>query len=139
MKSLAVLFIVITQLTLQHTSFAQCYRPKPMTPAQIAEVKGQWKGSYVHEGEEHSVVFSLYLNDDNRCQIDSPPVTGKETGEQIRFCDGGEFHLRKDIGDLSYEFQGTPIAGKISGMLTIRRNGQKVGSNGRFTVEKTEK
>jgi hypothetical protein len=109
-----------------------------MSPSQIKSVKGTWKGIYSYEGKEYPVTVKLYTNDNITTQVDAPPVQGKETGEQIRFCGGGEFHLKKVVGEMSYEFQGTPVDGKIEGMFTLRRNDVKVGSNGRFKWEKVK-
>ena len=139
MKHTRILLLFIFSLALVQTLSAQkCYIPEPMSSAQINRVKGVWKGVYSYEGKEHRVTVKLYTNDNITTQVDAPPVQGKETGEQIRFCGGGEFHLKKVVGDMSYEFQGTPNDGKIEGMLTIRRNDARIGSNGRFRWEKVK-
>ena len=131
-KSAALLVLV---LLLHHGATAQaCYIPKPMTPEQVARMKGVWKGSYRQEGKEYPFTLSLYRNNNTACEIEGPPVAGAETGEQIRFCDGGEFHFKKLVGRKSYEFQGTPKEGKIEGLLTIREDDKKMGTNGRFTL-----
>ena len=112
----------------------KCYRPKPMTSEQIATVRGTWKGNYEYNGKQYAMTVKLYTDNKITCEIDKPLVDGKETGEQIRFCDGGEFHFKKMIADRSYEFQGTPKDGRIAGILTVRKNDEKVGSNGRFAL-----
>jgi hypothetical protein len=107
-----------------------------MKSSQVAQVKGIWKGTYVYEGKEHPVTFYLYTNDSGTCQVDVPPVAGKETAQESRFCDGGEFHFKTYVGELSYEFQGTPVNNQIAGLLKIRRNDQQKAVLGRFLVTK---
>ena len=126
---------VIVLICFQLTATAQkCYIPKPMSEQQITTVKGIWKGSYQYEGKDYAMTVKLYTDNSTTCQIENPPVEGKETGEQIRFCDGGEFHFKKIVGELSYEFQGTPSGDKIEGMLTVRKNDERLGQNGRFKL-----
>ncbi|HEX8332156.1 MAG TPA: hypothetical protein VF622_06015 [Segetibacter sp.] len=139
MKHTRILLLFIGSIAFVQTLSAQkCYIPEPMSSAQINRVKGTWKGVYTYEGKEHPVTVKLYTSENITTQVDAPPLQGKETGEQIRFCGGGEFHLKKVLGDMSYEFQGTPKDGKIEGMFTMRRNDARVGSNGRFRWEKVK-
>jgi hypothetical protein len=139
MKHTHILLLFIGYFAYSQALNAQkCYIPEPMSSTQISNVKGTWKGVYTYEGKEYPVTVKLYTNDNITTQVDAPPVQGKETGEQVRFCGGGEFHLKKILGEMSYEFQGTPKDGKIEGMLTIRRNDARVGSNGRFSWEKVK-
>jgi len=128
--------VVMLVISTTHPVQAQkCYIPRPMTAAQKATVRGVWKGSYVLDGKQHAVALHLYTAHDSLCRVDGPPIEGRETGEQIRFCEGGEFHIRKHVGDLSYEFQGTPGEGKLEGLLTIRQDDQKV-KNGRVVLRR---
>ena len=107
-----------------------------MTTKQVEQVKGVWTGSYKYEGKDYPMTVKLFTNSKVSCSIEGAPVAGKETGEQIKFCDGGEFHFKKEVGEKSYEFQGTPKGNRIEGMLTVRKNDTRVGSNGRFQLEK---
>lgn len=137
MKAIKILLLLVICVASGHGLSAQkCYRPEPMSTEQISVVKGIWKGNYNYEGKNYPVTVKLYTGNNITCQLDTPPVPGKETGEQIRFCGGGEFHFKKYIDDLSYEFQGTPINGQIEGLLTVRKDDKKIGSNGRFTLNR---
>jgi hypothetical protein len=138
MKLFAILCTMAVSLSFGTATSAQkCYIPKPMTSEQIARVKGIWTGNYNYEGKQYAMTVKLYTNSKITCSVEGSPVKGQETGEQIRFCDGGEFHFKKMIGELSYEFQGTPKEDHIEGMLTVRKNDTRVGKNGRFQLDRT--
>lgn len=136
MKTIKIVILLGFYVVAGQAVKAQCYRPEPMTAEQISSVKGVWKGNYEYNGKSYLMTVTLYKNSNITCLIDVPPVPGKETGEQIRFCGGGEFHFKKYVDDLSYEFQGTPKYGKMEGLLTVRKDDKKVGNNGRFTLSK---
>jgi len=132
-------FFMLCAISLCITVSAQkCYKPEPMTTEQITTVKGTWTGSYQYEGKTYSMTVNLYTNNNITCNVEGGPVTGEETGEEIRFCDGGESHFKKMVGELSYEFQGTPKENHIEGMLTVRKDDVKIGKNGRFQLNRKD-
>ena len=138
MKIISLFFSVVVAVLCGTAANAQkCYIPKPMTQEQMTHVRGVWTGNYKYEGKQYPLTVKLYTTNEITCQVVGAPVEGSETGEQLRFCDGGEFHLKKMIGEFSYEFQGTPKNHRIEGMLTVRKNDTKVGTNGRFLLERS--
>jgi hypothetical protein len=119
---------------------AQCLKPSPMTQQQIQTVKGQWKGSYTHNGSQRELVINISAPDSNVviCEINNPPIPGKEADVEYFFCPGGEFHLRKYIGDSSFVFQATPVDNKMKGMVSVYDNKNKRKKTGDFVLAKTD-
>jgi hypothetical protein len=119
---------------------AQCLKPSPMTPQQVQAVKGQWKGSYTHNGSPRELVINISALDSNVviCEINNPPIPGKEADVEYFFCPGGEFHLRKYIGDSSFVFQATPVNNTMKGMVSVYDNKNKRKKTGDFVLAKTD-
>jgi hypothetical protein len=65
-------------------------------------------------------------------------LTGKETAVEYFFCPGGEFHLRKYIGDNSFVFQGTPENNQIKGIVSVYDGKNKRKLTGHFAMNKAE-
>jgi hypothetical protein len=118
---------------------SQCYKPKPLSATQTAIIKGVWKGTYLFNGETRSVTINIYTDAGNEvvCDVDTPPVAGEPDSHLYWFCDGGEFHLKKFIGNKTYSFQGTPVDGVIKGIMVIREN-EKTAMNSKFRIQKVE-
>lgn len=118
---------------------SQCYKPRPLSPNQTSIIKGVWKGTYQLDGETIPVTITIYTDgtDEVACDVDAPPVEGKEDTHLYWFCDGGEFHLKKFIGNKTYSFQGTPVNDVIKGIVVIREN-EKTIANGKFQIKKIQ-
>lgn len=119
---------------------AQCVKPTPMTTQQAQAVTGTWKMKYTcHEKQyEAEVKIQPAKDNDVTCNISQPPLTGKETAAEYFYCPGGEFHLKKYVGDVAYVFQGTPQNGRIKGILSFYDKDNKRTMGGHFTMEKVE-
>ena len=119
---------------------AQCLKPSPMTQQQIQTVKGTWKGSYTHNGSQRELVINISARDSNIvvCEINNPPIPGREADVEYFFCPGGEFHLRKYIGDSSFVFQATPVDNRMKGMVSVYDGKNNRKKTGDFVLSKTE-
>jgi hypothetical protein len=118
----------------------QCIKPTPMTADQVQKVTGKWKGSYTHNGSQVDLEVNIAAKTGNEvdCIINNPPIKGKETAVEYFFCPGGEFHLRKYIGDVSFVFQGTPENNSIKGLVSMYDSKNKRTLLGHFTLGKAE-
>ena len=134
----AVLFCLLPAgLLVTNIAQSQCYKPKPLSASQTAVIKGVWKGTYQFNGETRAVAINIYTDAGNEvvCDVDTPPVEGKADSHLYWFCDGGEFHLKKFIGNKTYSFQGTPVNDVIEGIMVIREDGKSLGS-WKFKIKK---
>ena len=116
-----------------------CWKPQAMTKQQMEMVSGRWEGSYTYQNRLKSMSVTVSMDKNNHlvCEISNPPVIGRETDREYCICPAGEFHFKKYIGDLSYEFQGVPDNGRMAGTLTVRDK-QKTAGTGNFTLSKIE-
>ena len=119
---------------------SQCVKPTPMNAQQIKSVSGKWKGSYTYKGDKKDIEIRVYIanNKEVVCDVRNPPLEGKETFNEYFFCPGGEFHLKKYIGDLAYVFQGVPENDQIKGILSIYTSDTKRTQGGNFTIKRIE-
>ena len=119
---------------------AQCLKPTPMSQQQIQTVKGKWKGSYTHNGSRRDLVIDISAPDSNVvvCEINNPPIPGKEADVEYFFCPGGEFHLRKYIGDSSFVFQATPVKNTMKGMVSVYDSKNNRKKTGDFVLSKAD-
>jgi hypothetical protein len=118
-----------------------CLKPTPMTAEQVQKVIGKWKGTYTNSaGEKTEMEISISVNDKNivTCDINNPPLAGKETDGEYFFCPGGEFHLRKFVDDVSYVLQGTPQNNQIKGLVSVYDNKNKRTLAGNFAINKAQ-
>lgn len=118
----------------------QCIKPPPLTTEQVQKVTGKWKGVYTNNGERVELEINISAKSANEvvCEINNPPLPGKETAVEYFFCPGGEFHLRKYIGDLSFVFQGTPENNNIKGTLSVYDSKNKRKQGGDFSITKAD-
>lgn len=123
-----------------HYAHAQCLKPTPLSSDQVRKITGKWKGTYINNGAEVNLEINIAANPNNEvtCNVSNPPLAGKETMVEYFFCPGGEFHLRKYIGDLSYVFQGTPENNKIKGIVSVYDANNKRKQEGNFTISKMD-
>jgi len=115
-----------------------CLKPVPMTSEQVRLVVGKWKGTITNTTGEQQVEIDIYskTGKDVICEVNNPPLKGKETDVEYFFCPSGEFHLRKFVGDVSYVFQGVPENGQIKGTISIYDKNSERTSGGDFTITK---
>lgn len=133
-------FFLLICVGLINFASAQCIKPTPMTNDQVQKVSGKWKGTYTNNGTATEFEINITPKENNEvvCDINNPPVKGKETAVEYFFCPGGEFHLRKYIGNTSFVFQGTPENGHIKGIVSeydAKNNRKQIGQ---FTISKAE-
>ena len=140
MKKQLTLAAIVLASSLFNFVAAQCLKPTPMTPQQIQRVTGKWIGTYTNNDKQQEIVVNIYVNQGNEvtCDIDNPPLPGKETDVEYFFCPGGEFHLRKYIGDVSYVFQGTPENNRIKGIVSVYDGKNQRKKTGDFLMSKVE-
>lgn len=140
MKKQLFLAGIVLASSLFNLLAAQCLKPSPMTPLQIQTVTGKWKGTYTNNGKQQEIEFNIYVKQDKIvvCDVSNPPLKGTETDVEYFFCPGGEFHLRKYIGDQSYVFQATPENNVLKGIVSVYDSNNKRKKSGDFVVSKTE-
>ena len=140
MKKQFILAGIVLASSLFNLAIAQCLKPTPMTPQQIQVVTGKWKGTYTNNDKQLEIVINIYVNQGNEvtCDISNPPLEGKETSVEYFFCPGGEFHLRKYVGDLSYVFQGMPVNNTIKGIVSVYDSKNQRKKTGDFLMSKVE-
>ncbi len=140
MKTINFLGIMLLFVCINNNAKGQqyCTKPKPMTNEQMQLVSGIWRGNYTYKEKEQNFTVTVSVkNGQLVCEITNPPITGKETSDEYHFCDSGEFHFQKLIGDMSYEFHGVPADGRISGTLVVRKKDNQVPIYGEFTLVKS--
>ena len=100
---------------------------------------GTWTGSYQSDGKEIPVTMVIRegKNQQITCSMDKPPVEGKADFELFYFCPGGEFHMKKSVGEKTYTFQGTPINNVIKGYMRIQVNNKTI-QDGKFSIARAE-
>jgi hypothetical protein len=123
-----------------YSASSQCIKPPPLTTEQVQKVSGKWKGSYTNNGTQVDLEINISAKAGNEvaCEINNPPVAGKETMVEYFFCPSGEFHLRKYVGDVSFVFQGVPENGQIKGTVSMYDAKNKPTQLGNFTMSKAE-
>jgi hypothetical protein len=117
---------------------AQCIKPVPLTAQQAQTITGMWKLQYNYHNKQYDAEIRIRAigNNEVACDISKPPIPGKETACEYFFCPGGEFHLKKYIGETAYVFQGTPENGHMKGLLSIYDKNNKRTLVGHFTMDK---
>lgn len=101
-------------------------------------VIGTWKVQYTYNDKQYETEIRIdaVKNNEVTCEITNPPIEGKETAGEYFFCPGGEFHLKKHVGDVAYVFQGVPENGVIKGMVSVYDKDNKRSAKGRFSMSK---
>jgi len=140
MKMYKFLLALITIIGLTKQVHSQsCYKPMPMTQQQMKLVLGQWNGNYSYAKKQQKMAIAISIKDNQLvCEITNPPLSGKESSQEYSFCPSGEFHFKKYIGAMYYEFHGIPESGHITGTLVIHTNENDTGY-GEFALDKITK
>jgi hypothetical protein len=115
-----------------------CLKPVPLTSQQVQVVAGKWKGTYTNSTGQQDIEINIYVKTGNDviCEVSNPPLPGKETDVEYFFCPGGEFHMRKFVGDISYVFQAVPENGQMKGMISSYDKDLKRTKIGDFVLVK---
>ena len=133
-------FLAVLLTGFFHFAQAQkCLKPTPMTADQVQKVTGKWKGVYTNlngEKTDIEINISAKANNEVECEINNPPLAGKETSVEYFFCPGGEFHLRKFVGDNSFVFQASPENNTMAGIVSMYDSKSNRKMLGRFSISK---
>ena len=136
MKKYSSFFLVIACTLVSQALQAQCVKPTPMNAQQVQSVVGSWKGTYTCNGEQRDIEINITMKTNNEveCAVTNPPLEGSATSFEYFFCPGGEFHMRKYIDNVSYVFQGTPVDGRLKGIVSMYDAKNKRKQLGHFQV-----
>jgi len=117
---------------------AQCVKPTPMTSAQVQPVTGSWKMQYTYHDRQYETELRIHVlqGTEIACDMSNPPLPDRPTACEYFFCPGGEFHMKKYVGETAYVFQGTPENGHIKGILSFYDKDNKRTMGGHFTMDR---